>query len=116
MAYGLYKGNYHTGGMGCENIFGGYIMKRSLAVVVIMLATIFLLASPGMAKRVTLIGEINDNYQIVADNQIYEVDDTPIGDDLVRNYMAFRVKVIGELKEQEEQKIVTVESFEVIGE
>jgi hypothetical protein len=99
-----------------ENIFGGYIMKRSLAVVVIMLATIFLLASPGMAKRVTLIGEINDNYQIVADNQIYEVDDTPIGDDLVRNYMAFRVKVIGELKEQEEQKIVTVESFEVIGE
>jgi hypothetical protein len=91
-------------------------MKRSLVIAIVLLVSISLLASPGMAKRVTLIGEINDNYQIVADNQIYEVDDTPVGDDLVRNYMAFRVKVIGVLKEEDDIKIVTVESFEVIGE
>ncbi|MGD8296045.1 MAG: hypothetical protein PVH37_17560 [Desulfobacterales bacterium] len=91
-------------------------MKRSIVRVIVLLVTVCLLASPVLAKRVTLVGEINDNYQIVADNQIYEVDDTPLGDDLVRNYMAFRVKVIGVLKEMDELKIITVESFEVIGE
>ncbi len=91
-------------------------MKRTIVTAIVLLVTICLLASPAMAERVTLIGEINDNNQIVADNQIYEVDDTPLGDDLVRNYMAFRVKVIGVLKEKDELKIITVESFEVIGE
>ena len=91
-------------------------MKRSLIAVIMILVTICLLASPALAKRVTLVGEVNDNYRIVADNQIYEVDNTPVGDDLVRNYMAFRVKVIGVLKEKDDLKIVTVESFEVIGE
>jgi hypothetical protein len=91
-------------------------MKRPLIAVIMILVIICLLASPVLAKRVTLVGEVNDNYQIVADNQIYEVDNTPVGDDLVRNYMAFRVKVIGVLKEKNDLKIVTVESFEVIGE
>ncbi|MGD9326239.1 MAG: hypothetical protein PVG26_19625 [Desulfobacterales bacterium] len=91
-------------------------MKRSLIAVIMILVIICLLASPVLAKRVTLVGEVNDNYQIVADNQIYEVDNTVVGDDLVRNYMAFRVKVIGVLKEKNDLKIVTVESFEVIGE
>ena len=91
-------------------------MKRSLSAVIMIPVIICLLASPALAKRATLIGEVNDNYQIVADNQIYEVDDTPGGDDLVRNYMAFRVKVIGVLKEKDDVKVVTVESFEVIGE
>ena len=91
-------------------------MKRRFVVVIIVLVTICLLVSPAIAKRLTLVGEVNDNYQIVADNQIYEVDDTPVGDDLVRNYMAFRVKVIGVLKEKDDLKIVTVESFEVVGE
>jgi hypothetical protein len=94
----------------------GDIMKRSIVTVIVLLVTGCLLASPAIAKRVTLIGEVNDNYQIVADNQIYEVDDTPIGDDLVRNYMAFRVKVVGVLKEVDDLKIITVESFEVVGE
>jgi hypothetical protein len=91
-------------------------MKRPLIAVIMILVIICLQASPVLAKRVTLVGEVNDNYQIVADNQIYEVDNTPVGDDLVRNYMAFRVKVIGVLKEKDDLKIVTVESFEVIGE
>ena len=91
-------------------------MKRSFIAVIMILVIICLLASPALAKRVTVIGQVNDNYQIVADNQIYEVDNTLVGDDLVRNYMAFRVKVIGVLKEKDDLKIVTVESFEVVGE
>jgi hypothetical protein len=81
-----------------------------------MLATICWLAAPVAAKRITLIGEVNDNYQIVADNHIYEVDNNAVGDDLVVNYIAQKVKVIGQLKESDEQKIITVESFEVVEE
>ncbi len=91
-------------------------MKRSLVLVIATLVTICWLAAPVAAKRVTLIGEVNDNHQIVADNQIYEVDDNAAGDDLVVNYIAQKVKVIGQLKESDEQKIITVESFEVVEE
>ena len=91
-------------------------MKRSIVIVIIMLVTICLLISPVMAKRVTLVGEVNDNQQIVADNEIYDVDDNAIGDDLVLNYIAQKVKVVGQLRESEESKIITVESFEVVEE
>ena len=91
-------------------------MKRAFVVVIIMLSTIFLLASPSIAEKVTLVGEVNDNQQIVADNQIYDVDDNAMGDDLVVNYIAQKVKVVGQLRESEESKIITVESFEVVGE
>ena len=91
-------------------------MKRSLVAVIIMLVTICLLVSPAIAKRVTLVGEVNDNHQIVADNDIYDVDGNAMGDDLVLNYIAQKVKVVGQLRESEESKIITVESFEVVGE
>lgn len=91
-------------------------MKISIATIIIMLAVICLLASPAIAKRITLVGEVNDNHQIVADNEIYNVDDNAIGDDLVLNYIAQKVKVVGQLRESEESKIITVESFEVVGE
>ena len=91
-------------------------MKRAFVIVIIMLATVFLLASPSIAEKVTLIGEVNDNHQIVADNEIYDVDDNAMGDDLVLNYIAQKVKVVGQLRESEESKIITVESFEVVGE
>ena len=91
-------------------------MKKEFVVVIIMLAAIFLLASPTMAERLTLVGEVNDNHQIVADNEIYDVDDNAMGDDLVLNYIAQKVKVVGQLRESEESKIIIVESFEVVGE
>jgi hypothetical protein len=91
-------------------------MKRKSVIVIIMLATTFLLASPSMAERVTLVGEVNDNQQIVADNEIYNVDDNAMGDDLVLNYIAQKVKVVGQLRDAEESKIITVESFEVVDE
>ena len=91
-------------------------MKRFLVTVIFIWVTVCLLVSPGMAKRITLIGEVNDNYQIVADNQIYEVDNNAAGNDLVVNYIAQKVKVVGQLKESGESKIITVESFEIVEE
>lgn len=91
-------------------------MKRSLGFVVaiVILTTICLLISPIAVNRTTLVGEVNYSYQIVADNEIYEVGDNAAGDDLVFNYIAQKVKVVGQLKENDELKIITVESFEVV--
>ena len=87
-----------------------------------MLAAICLLASPAAALSITLIGEINDNNQLVADNEIYEIDNNAVGDDLVLNHVAQKVKVVGQLKvvresgESDEFKLIKVESFEVVEE
>lgn len=91
-------------------------MERSLGFVVaiVILTTICLLISPVAVNRTTLVGEVNYSYQIVADNEIYEVSDNAAGDDLVFNYIAQKVKVVGQLKENDDLKIITVESFEVV--
>jgi len=91
------------------------IEKTIFIVFFVILAAICLLALPVAAAKISLIGEVNDNQQIVADNQIYEVEHNAVGDDLVLNYIAKRVKVFGIVKETREFKIITVESFEVVG-
>ena len=91
-------------------------MKKSLIVLILILVVTGLPSSGISAEKSTLIGEVNDNHQIVADNVFYEVDDNATGDDLVTNYIAQKVKVVGKVKESGESKIITVESFEVIEE
>ena len=87
-----------------------------------MLVAICLLASPAVALMVTLVGEINDNNQLIADNEIYEIDNNAVGDDLVLNHVAQKVKVVGQLKvvressESDQFKLIKVESFEVVEE
>ena len=66
------------------------------------------------AGDITIVGEVNDTYQIVADGQIYEVANTPKGDDLVFNYIAVKVKVTGKVEEKKDKKIITVKSFEAV--
>lgn len=58
------------------------------------------------ATEITIVGEVNDSYQIVADGQIYEVANTALGDDLVMNYIAEKVEVIGTFEEKDEMKII----------
>jgi len=97
-------------------------MSRLLLSVFLILTTVCLIAAPVAANTVTLVGEVNDNQQIVADNEIYEVEHNAIGDDLVLNYVAQKVRVVGQLKnvgqsdQTDEYKIITVESFEVVEE
>ncbi len=85
-------------------------------------AAICMLALPAAAERITLVGEVNENQQIVANNEIYDVDHTAAGDDLVLNFIAQKVKVVGQLKlieqsdESDARKIITVESFEAVEE
>jgi hypothetical protein len=66
------------------------------------------------AFEITIVGEVNYFYQIMADDQIYEVANTPMGDYLVINHIAEKVEVTGTVKEKGEVKIITVKSFKVV--
>jgi hypothetical protein len=68
------------------------------------------------ATEITLVGEVNDSNQLVANGQIYEVAETPVGDDLVQNYIAEKVSVTGTVEEQGEMKIITIKSFKIVPE
>ena len=68
------------------------------------------------AVEITIVGEVNYLYQIMADGQIYEVANTIIGDKLVINHIAEKVEVTGTVEEKKEMKIITVKSFKVVPE
>ena len=91
-------------------------MRRFFIVYLAILSIICLLASPLAAYRLTLVGKVNDNFQIVVDNVIYEVKNNAVGDDLVFNYISMKVKVVGQISKIRRLKIITVESFEIIEE
>lgn len=91
-------------------------MGKIFVVGFIILAAVCLFVPPVAAYMITLVGVVNDNQQFVADNETYEIDNNAVGDDLVLNYIARKVKVVGQLKETREYKIIKVESFEVVEE
>ncbi len=68
------------------------------------------------AAEVTIVGEVNDTFQLVANNTIYDVAETPMGDDLVKNYIAEKVQVTGTVEEKDDMKIITVKSFKIVPE
>ena len=91
-------------------------MRKLSVPLLIILTTVCILASPVAAVMITRVGIVNDDQQFVADNEIYEVENNAVGDDLVLNYTDQKVKVVGQLRETREHKIIKVESFEVIEE
>jgi len=91
-------------------------MRKLSVPLLIILTAVCILASPVAAVMITRVGIVNDDQQFVADNEIYEVENNAVGDDLVLNYTDQKVKVVGQLRETREHKIIKVESFEVIEE
>ena len=84
-----------------------------------MVLAIFLflcIATPALAGDVTLIGEVNENYQLVSNGQIYEIADTPKGNEMAENFISSKVKVTGTVEEKNEMKTITVINFEVMPE
>lgn len=73
-------------------------------------------AMPALASEVTLIGEVNDNYELVANGQIYEIADTPKGNELAENFISAKVKVTGSVEVSNDMNTLTVASFEVLPE
>ena len=91
-------------------------VKTLIAYFGIISIVLWVFTFPALADKVTLVGEVNDNQEIVTEDQIYTVGDSAVGDDLVLNYISQRVKVIGRIVEGEEGKIIIVEFFEVVEE
>jgi len=95
------------------------MMKREpmfMAVAVLVCVTVFNInLSPLLATDiVTIIGQVNETNQIDVDGDIYEVDDTPVGDDLVKNYIHQKVEVIGKLSIEGDMRIIAVKSFKIV--
>ena len=96
-------------------------MNRKTETVLLIAAVFFMVLNygsfPVMAFDViTIVGEINDANQIVSDGEVFEVDDTPQGDDLVKNYIGQKVKVTGKLRIEGDMRIIDVTKFEIIKE
>ncbi len=87
---------------------------RNMAVVMVML--VIALSSTAMADNITVTGEVNDNYQLIADGQIYEIADTPVGNELAENHISEKVKVVGTVQDSDDLKIITVVSYQVLAE
>lgn len=91
----------------------GHLITAGLAAFLIFGALTIVNAQ---TAQVTLTGEINDTQQLVADGKIYDIAETPEGDDLVRNYISIRVKVTGVLQKGAEVDVIIVRTFEVVDE
>ena len=92
--------------------------KPSVHWLSLILAAALLLsmAAPALAGEVTLIGQVNDSYQLESDGQIYEIADTPKGNDMAENYISAKVKVTGTIEEKNDMKTITVTNFQVVPE
>jgi hypothetical protein len=91
-------------------------VKKLIANFVMISIVLGIFAFPALADKATLVGEVNDNQEIVTEGQVYTVGDSAVGDDLVRNYISQRVKVVGRIVETEDGKVIIVDSFEVVEE
>lgn len=89
------------------------IFPRFSIVFVVLLAFSVFLSSPVIAEptTVTVVGEINDQYQIVTkDGIIYEIADTELGDEVLK-LIGSVVEVTGDVIEEDGVKVINVKSF-----
>ena len=96
-------------------------MKKRRIVLLLGLCAIFafaLLSGPALvsADDVTIIGTVNDYYQIVTDDdEVYEVAENEQGDEVLE-LIGQKVKATGTVDESEETKVITVTAYEIVEE
>jgi predicted NodU family carbamoyl transferase len=87
--------------------------RFSIAFAVLLAFSVFF-SSPVIATEtttVTIVGEVNDQYQIVTkDGTIYEIADTETGDQVLQ-FIGSVVEVTGQVEEDDGVKIIDVKSF-----
>ena len=90
----------------------------SKRMVVVLMAMVILVVAPMSAlgaESVTITAEVNDSYQIVdSKGQVYEVADTLQGNELVENHIGEKAKVTGTIEQDQDVKIISVTSFQII--
>ena len=91
-------------------------MKKTAFRILAVSVLVLMLASPVLAveKEMTVIGEVNDDYQIVTDLGVaYEVANTDMGNELL-DHVGKKVKATGTVTEEDEVQIIKVASYEVL--
>jgi len=89
--------------------------RSCFALLGVMVIVVFLYGTAMSAQKKTIIGKVNDNYQIVtADGSIYEVEGNAQGDEVV-NLVGRQVRATGIVEESDAMNIITISSYEVIG-
>lgn len=79
----------------------------------VLLALSVFLPNPVIAEptTVTIVGEVNDQYQIVTkDGTIYEIADTELGEEVLK-FIGMVVEVTGDVTEEDGVKVLNVKSF-----
>ena len=89
-------------------------LGRSVKTVLLLIVILFFSAGLVWPEETTVVGEVSDNYEIVADGQIYAIADTEKGRELVDNYISARVRVTGTVEEIDDMKVFTVISYEIL--
>ncbi len=87
---------------------------RTAMMVIMTLLALFV--GQALAGEKTLVGEINDNYQLVVGDQTYDIADTAEGNELAENHISEKVQVVGTVEERDDIKIITVISYKVLSE
>jgi hypothetical protein len=90
------------------------ITKIRWISLLLTVALFLSMTAPALAGEATLIGEVNDSYQLVVNGQIYEIADTPKGNEMAENFISSKVKVTGTVEEKNDIKTITVTDFQVI--
>jgi len=92
------------------------MVEMALAVVFALLVMAPAWDSEADAAKMTITGEVNDNYQIVAGNgTVYDVADTEAGNRLVTEHIGEVVRVTGNVIDEEGAPVLVVEDFQVTG-
>lgn len=87
-----------------------------LTVFCAMIATVLLSGTTTSGNIKMITGRVNDNYQIIADDgNIYEVEGNAKGDEVV-DLVGKRVRATGTVDETEDGRVISISSYEVIGE
>lgn len=91
-------------------------MKKTSVKILAVLVLTLMLAAPVFASEVTVIGKVNDSYQIETDlGEIFEVADTAIGNELLE-HIGKKVEVSGTVSEEEGVKTIKVATYIVLEE
>ena len=89
------------------------LFSRFLIVFAVLLTLSVFLPGPVIAEptTVTIVGEVNDQYQIVTkDGTIYEIADTELGEEVLK-FIGAVVEVTGDVIEEDGVKVLDVKSF-----
>ena len=89
-------------------------MKTMMALITLIMVVVAPLAAMA-SETMTIEGEINDTRQVVSsDGQVYDIADNGQGNELIESHIGERVKVSGSVEEEDDVKILTVSSFEIL--